>query len=124
LIRVRIGTAPGTRARPRFEQLADGRFFFLSRYLGRAAHAQANGNRSLLTPGRRAVIPFSQTKLTSRRLAEDSRLELVLGVNKHPFEQINYGMGSEVSDESIADAGVPLKILWHAQSFIVPLWRD
>jgi len=37
---------------------------------------------------------------------------------------VNYGSGKDVSDESIADAGAPLKVQWHNGSFIdVPL-RD
>lgn len=31
----------------------------------------------------------------------------------------------DVSDESIADAGEPLEILWHSESYIdVPLWQE
>jgi hypothetical protein len=108
-----------------YEQMPDGRYFFLNRYLGRSSYANDRTNRKLLNPGERAVVPFSQTKVTSRRLSEDSRLVLVLSINKHPFEQINYGTGRDVSDESIADAGSALEILWHAESFIdIPLWRD
>jgi hypothetical protein len=108
-----------------YEQLPDGRYFFLNRYLGRASYANDNSNRALLNPGEKTVVPFSQTKLTSRKLSEGSRLVLVLSVNKHPFEQINYGTGKDVSDESVADAASPLEIPWHAESFIdVPLWRE
>ena len=108
-----------------YEQMPDDRYFFLNRYLGRASYAHDRSSRKLLAPGEKTVVPFSQTKLTSRRLAEGSRLVLVLSVNKHPFEQINYGTGKDVSDESIADAGEPLEVLWHPDSFIdVPLWRD
>jgi len=108
-----------------YERMPDGRYFFLNRYLGRASYANDRSSRKLLNPGERTVVPFSETKLTSRRLSEGSRLVLVLSVNKHPFEQINYGTGKDVSDESIADAGSPLEILWHADGFIdVPLWRD
>jgi predicted acyl esterase len=108
-----------------YEQLADGRYFFLNRYLGRASYAGDRSNRTLLSPGERTVIPFSQTKLISRELSEGSRLVLVLSVNKHPFEQINYGTGKDVSGESIADAGLPLEILWHADSFMdVSVWQE
>lgn len=108
-----------------YEQMPDGRYFFLNRYLGRASYANDRSNRMLLNPRERVVVPFNHTKLTSRRLSEGSRLVLVLSVNKHPFEQINYGTGKDVSDESIADAGSPLEILWRADSFVdVPLWRD
>ena len=108
-----------------YEQLPDGRYFFLNRYLGRASYARDNTSRALLTSGEKTIIPFSQTKLTSRKLSEGSRLVLVLSVNKHPFEQINYGTGKDVSAESIADAGPPLEVIWHSESFIdVPLWLE
>jgi hypothetical protein len=42
----------------------------------------------------------------------------VLGINKRADEQINYGTGGDVSDESIADASVPLKIRWYGSSYI------
>jgi len=108
-----------------YEQTPDGRYFFLNRYLGRASYANDRSNRVLLTPRETTVVPFSQTKVTSRRLSEGSRLVLLLSANKHAFEQINYGTGKDVSDESIADAGAALEILWRSGSYIdVPLWRD
>jgi predicted acyl esterase len=108
-----------------YEHMPDGRYFFLNRYLGRASHASDRSERKLLTPGERTVVPFNQTKLTSRQLSAGSRLLVVLSVNKHPFEQINYGTGQDVSDESIADADSPAEILFHSDSFIdIPLWRE
>ncbi len=47
-----------------------------------------------------------------------SRLVVVLGVLKQPGEQINYGTGKDVSDETLADAGEPLQIRWYQDSFI------
>jgi hypothetical protein len=35
-----------------------------------------------------------------------------------PGQQINYGTGRDVSDESIADAGEPLAIRWLDGSFV------
>jgi uncharacterized protein len=43
---------------------------------------------------------------------------VLLDVDKNPFAQINYGTGKDVSDESIQDAGAPLAICWHSNSFI------
>ena len=49
---------------------------------------------------------------------------MVLGVLKSPGAQINYGTGKDVSDETIADAGEPLKVQWSGDSFIeIPVWR-
>ncbi|WP_287401715.1 hypothetical protein [Candidatus Brachybacter algidus] len=50
---------------------------------------------------------------------------ILLNVNKHPFEIINYGSGKEVADETIHDAGAPLEIKWHTDSYIqIPIFRD
>jgi hypothetical protein len=43
---------------------------------------------------------------------------LVIGPIKGPGQQINYGSGKEVSDESVADAGEPLEIRLFGASFI------
>jgi len=62
--------------------------------------------------------------MTSRRLAAGSRLVIVLSVVKNPRQQINYGTGKDVSDESVADAGEPLTIRWFARSYVeFPVWR-
>ena len=47
-----------------------------------------------------------------------SRLLLVLEVNKRPDQQINYGTGGDVSEESIRSARPPLKIRWYGRSYI------
>jgi hypothetical protein len=49
----------------------------------------------------------------------------LLNINKHPFEIINYGSGKLVPDETIKDAGEPLQIKWHNDSFIkIPVWKN
>jgi hypothetical protein len=63
--------------------------------------------------------------MTSKQISKGSRLVIILNVNKHPFDEINYGSGKNVHDETIADAGEPLRIKWYTDSFIkVPVWRD
>jgi hypothetical protein len=54
-------------------------------------------------------------RLTSRKLQAGSRLVLVVGVNKRPDQEINYGSGEDVSEESLADDDdkVPVKIRWY-----------
>jgi hypothetical protein len=42
----------------------------------------------------------------------------VIGPNKGPGQQINYGSGKEVNDETIADAGEPLEIRWLGSSYL------
>jgi len=43
---------------------------------------------------------------------------MVLGINKRPDREINYGTGHDVSEESIADGKIPLKISWYNDSYI------
>lgn len=107
-----------------YEQTQDGKFFYLTRYLGRASYAKDPSYRSLLQPGKIEDIPFTNTRVVSKQINKGSRLLIVLNVNKHPFEVINYGTGKEVNDESILDAGEPLQIKWYNNSFIqVPIWK-
>jgi uncharacterized protein len=71
------------------------------------------------------VIPFDKTRLVSKQISKGSRLAIILNVNKHPFEEINYGTGKQVSDETIADANEPLQIKWFTDGYIkVPVWID
>ena len=102
-----------------YEQTPDGKFFKLTnRYLGRASYAKNNCKRVLLTPGQKHRIPVTNTRMTARKISKGSRLVVVLNVNKHPYDQINYGTGKEVSSESIKDAKTPLQVKWHNDSYI------
>lgn len=56
--------------------------------------------------------------MVSKLIPRGSRLVIVLNVNKHPFEIINYGTGKDVSDETIKDAKEPLQIKWYTDSYI------
>jgi hypothetical protein len=59
-----------------------------------------------------------------RRLSAGSRIVIVLSIFKNSLQQINYGTGGDVSDESVADAGEPLSIRWLAGSYVeVPVRR-
>jgi uncharacterized protein len=99
------------------EQMPDGRLFHLAYWLGRASYAGHPEKRILLTPGKATRVPFT-TSIVSRVMAPGSRLVVFLDVDKNPFAQVNYGTGNDVSDESIHDAGTPLAIRWHGDSFI------
>ncbi len=107
-----------------FELTPAGQYMQLSYYWSRASHVGDRSHRRLLTPGKRVVLPFESGRLTSRRFEADSRLVVVIGVIKQPTEQINYGTGKDVGDESVADAGDPLQIRWYSSSVIdVPVRR-
>ena len=56
--------------------------------------------------------------MTSKKIKKGSRLIVVLNINKHPFEQLNYGTGKDVSNETIKDAKIPLKVKWYNNSYI------
>lgn len=101
-----------------FEQKSDGTYFFLTRFVGRASYARDDSRRQLLRPGQKEMIPFNNTRFVSKWISRGSRLVVLLNVNKHPFEIINYGSGKPVSRETIQDAGAPLQIHWHNDGFI------
>ncbi len=107
-----------------FEQMPNGKYFYLSYFMGRASYANDHTQRQLLTPGKKEAIPFSNTYLTGRKLSKGSRIVAVLNINKSPFEQINYGTGKDVNTESIKDAKVPLQIKWANDSYLkIPVWK-
>lgn len=108
-----------------YELMPDGRYFFLTRYVGRASYAKNNSQRQLLKPGKKESIPFENTRFVSKQISKGSRLVILLNINKHPFEIINYGSGKEVADETMKDAGEPLNIKWYGESFIkIPVWKE
>lgn len=106
-----------------YEVMPDGQYFQLSYFLGRASYARDMSKRQLLKPGVFESVPFSRTRMVSRQLQKGSRLMVVLNIDKNPFAQVNYGTGKDVSDETIQDGKIPLKIKWRTDSFIsIPLW--
>jgi uncharacterized protein len=84
----------------------------------RASYANDRSQRHLLHAGERQQIAFTSGRITSRRLAAGSRLVAVLGVNKRPDEQLNYGSGGDVSTESIEDAKSPVVIRYYSSSYL------
>jgi putative CocE/NonD family hydrolase len=107
-----------------YEVMPDGRLFHLSYFVGRASYARDMTQRRLLTPGKVESIPFERTRLVSRQLSRGSRLMVVVNVNKNSFAQVNEGTGKDVSDESRADAGEPLRVRWSTESrVVIPISR-
>lgn len=108
-----------------YELMSNGKYFFLTRYIGRASFAKDHSKRQLLQPNKRESIPFDNTRFVSKKISKGSQLVILLNVNKHPFEIINYGSGKPVSEETIKDAGKPLDIKWYNDSFIkIPIWKE
>lgn len=108
-----------------YEQRPDGQYHFLTRYVGRASFAKDHAKRQLFQPNQKEYIPFSNTRFVSKKMSKGSRLVVVLNINKHPFEVVNYGSGKPVSEETIQDAAEPLQLKWHNDSFIkIPVWKS
>jgi uncharacterized protein len=87
-------------------------------YAFRASYATDRVHRRLLMAGVRQQLSFQSDRMVGRRLEAGSRLLLTVGINKRADQQINYGAGGDVSEESIEDAGAPIQIRWHEGSFI------
>jgi putative CocE/NonD family hydrolase len=103
-----------------YEQLADGRYLklFDPPYEQRASYAHDRRARRLLRPGQLERLTLHGARWLARRVQAGSRLVLVLGVKKRPDEEINYGTGKDVSQESRADAGRPLEVRWYGSSHL------
>jgi hypothetical protein len=90
----------------------------------RASYARDRAHRHLLKAGERQELVFKSERIISRRLQAGSRLVMVLGINKRADREINYGTGNDVSEESVADGKIPLKLRWHGDSYIdIPVHR-
>ena len=101
-----------------YEQTPDGKYFALNENVQRASYAKDRTRRQLLQPGKMETINLTHTFITCRQLQKGSRIVVMIGVNKNPSWEINYGSGKDVSDETIKDAGEPLKIKWYNPSFV------
>jgi uncharacterized protein len=103
-----------------YEHSAQGDYLrlFSPRYEFRASYARDRVHRHLLEAGVRQVLAFKSERMTSRQLQAGSRLVVVLAVSKRPDREINYGSGNDVSEESIGDGKIPIKIRWFGDSYI------
>jgi uncharacterized protein len=109
-----------------YELLANGDYvrLFSPTYEFRASYAKDRAHRHLLRAGERQELAFKSERITSRQLKPGSRLVIVLGINKRPDREINYGTGGDVSEESIADGKIPLKVRWYSDSYVdIPVRR-
>lgn len=101
-----------------YEARADGSYFPLHSYLGRASYMADRSHRRLLTPNRIQALDFESQTVTARKIEAGSRIVAVVSVPRQPGIQINYGTGKDVSAESIADAGEPLLVEWRPNSYL------
>lgn len=108
-----------------YELQSDGKYFLLSTYVGRVSYSQNPEKRKLLTPNKKTMIQIKNNEFVSKKIEKGSRLVAVIGVNKSPFYEINYGSGKEVSKESIEDAKELLEIKFYNDSFIeIPISKN
>lgn len=104
-----------------YEAMAGGKLFHLGSGIQRASYGEDPTDRHLLTPGKQEHVKF-ETSMVSRQMQPGSRLLVLVDAIKSPSAQVNYGTGKDVSDESVKDAGDPLKIEIRSGSFFeVPL---
>jgi putative CocE/NonD family hydrolase len=109
-----------------FEQMADGQTLqlFDPPYEFRASFLADRSRRRLLRAGVRQQLPFRAERASARLLRAGSRLVLVLGINKRPDQEINYGSGRDVGEEFVENAGAPLELHWFGGSYIdIPVHR-
>ncbi|MBY0573605.1 MAG: CocE/NonD family hydrolase [Undibacterium sp.] len=107
-----------------YERSKEGNYFQLAYQVQRASYGNDRLKRKLLKPNKRQQINFMSERLTSRQMQPGSRLVIVLSINKQADQQINYGSGKDVSDESITDAQTALKIHWYGSSYVnIPIWK-
>ncbi|MDR6528579.1 putative CocE/NonD family hydrolase [Chryseobacterium rhizosphaerae] len=103
----------------------DGKSSLLSTHIVRASYAKNNEKRQLLEPNKTEQIPINNSYFMSKKIEKGSKLLLLVGVNKNPNWQINYGSGKDVSDETIKDSGEPLEIKWYNDSYVeIPVYKD
>ena len=104
-----------------YEAMPDGKLFHLGYALHRASYAEDPTKRRLLSPGKPEKVKF-ETTMVSRQMLPGSRLLVLLDAVKNPSAQVNYGTGKDVSDESVKDAGEPLRIEIQSGSYFeIPL---
>lgn len=101
-----------------FEQTIDGKYIQLSYLWQRASYALDRTRRNLLKPNDITKLEITAGRLTGRQMKAGSRLVVAISLLKQPGEQINYGTGKPIGDESIADASSPLRVRWLSESYI------
>ncbi|WFB68931.1 CocE/NonD family hydrolase [Chryseobacterium sp. WX] len=103
----------------------DGKSSLLSTHIVRASYSKNNEKRQLLEPNKMEQIPINNSYFMSKKIEKGSKLLLLVGVNKSPNWQINYGSGKDVSDETVKDSGKPMEIKWYNDSYVeIPVYKD
>lgn len=101
-----------------YEKLPNGKYLALSEVVQRASMSKDISKRNLLKPNTIESFSIRHNYMTCKQLSKGSKLVLMIGVNKNPHWQVNYGTGKDVSIEDISDAKNPLLIRWYHDSTI------
>lgn len=102
-----------------YELTASGSYQLLFEpYDFRASYAGDRTRRRLLAAGERQMLAFTTERMTAAKLAAGSRIVLVVGINNRADRQLNLGSGKAVNSEKVADATAPLRVRWHAGSYV------
>lgn len=101
-----------------FELTTGGTYLQLPPFQTRASYATDISHRHLLAPGTPQHLDFTSIRLIAHRMHAGSRLVAVVSIVKNPGQEIDYGTGGTVRDESVADAGEPLHIAWRTSSYL------
>ena len=105
-----------------YELTPKGEYVQLAPYWSRASYVADLSHRHLLTPNTPQHLAFTFNRLISRLMEPGSRIVIVLSIIKNSGQQINFGTGKDVNDETSADGKEPLEIQWLKGSFIdVPI---
>ncbi|HEY3811932.1 MAG TPA: CocE/NonD family hydrolase [Caulobacteraceae bacterium] len=93
-----------------YEVTPDHKYVQLSYDFLRASQINDPTRRDLFAPGVAKRLNVQASLFTSRRFQKGSRLLVLVEAMKTPINEINYGTGKPVADETIRDAGAPLEI--------------
>jgi uncharacterized protein len=96
-----------------YEILLDGSSIFLTGDMLRARYRESLRAEKLVTPGEINRYEFDGFTFFSRRIAQGSRLRLVISSPNSIFGQKNYNSGGVVAEESGADARTVQVTLYH-----------
>ncbi|GGD47956.1 CocE/NonD family hydrolase [Pseudoxanthomonas indica] len=99
-----------------YELNAEGEYLDLGWWLQRASYNADRRQRQLLPANAPHRLVVKDSRVLGRKLSAGSRLVVTLGVIKQPDRQLNLGSGKEPADETLADAGEPMEILWRGSS--------
>lgn len=95
-----------------------GEYEEITNYMARASYVEDRARRQLLTPNLRTRLAFTGSRITSWRLDRGTRIIVLINIVKDPGYPINFGTGKNVSDETVTDGRVPLRIRWLRSSVV------